>query len=286
MIRYVGRNSAMKNAESRFPILLAEKIFPILLQAGEIQMKYFGKTLEVKHKTSSVDTVTIADKMTDDFLRDKFSKMFPKDFILSEENANIPKEYSKTVWIIDPLDGTNEFIAQGKNFSIIIGKCVSGKPVFGMVYAPAMKMMWFAEHGKGAYEYTLRTGELKKIHVSKISDIKESRLIVRRSKDAREWDIFPASLDVKERIKLGGSGIKMAKIASGEFDIHINTYNTASKWDTCGPQIIIEEAEGKITDFKGRELDYTQENLTWKDSYFVTNGKLHKKVHDTIRVKR
>ena len=114
---------------------MREQIIPIAEKAGEILMKYFKSGLDVSYKNGDkFDPVTAADKEADDFIRSQLSEIFPDDLILSEENENIPTDYSKRIWMVDPLDGTNAFISGIDSFSIIIGLWGADEILFGLVF--------------------------------------------------------------------------------------------------------------------------------------------------------
>jgi len=255
-------------------ILLLDTIFPTVKAAGHILLKYFRKDFSVDFKIDKFDPVTIADRESDDFLRAEFHRLFPDDAILSEENTDIPLDYSGRVWMIDPLDGTKEFVAGNDSFSIIVGLCIGGIPTFGIVYAPSTDRLWFAQKGKGAYYISSQS--LEKIHVSKTRELGDAKLITRNNyNNMRDLDLVVDGLKVRERIPEGSSGIKIARLAMGEFDVHVNTNYASSKWDTCGSQIILEEAGGKLTTLDNKPIDYTSKDTKLLKSYFATNSILH-----------
>jgi 3'(2'), 5'-bisphosphate nucleotidase len=255
-------------------IILLDKVFPIVEEAGNILLKYYRKDFSVDYKRDKFDPVTIADRESDDFLRSEFKKLFPKDDILSEENGAIPPSYSGRVWMIDPLDGTKEFVGNSDSFSIIIGLCINGVPEFGLVYAPTDKRLWFAEKGKGAYYF--HNEITKRLSVSKIGVLSDAILVTRNNfNNSRDLDVVSDNLLVKSKIPEGSSGIKLARLAMGEFDIHVNTNYASSKWDVCGPQILLEEAGGKLRTLDDLPIDYTASSSVLTRSYFATNSILH-----------
>src|SRR5437879_2808071 len=97
-----------------------EKVIEIARNAGEILLKYFGKELSTQYKTDRFDPVTLADREADEYLRKAFSENFPHDQILSEENSSRPSSYDGRIWMIDPLDGTKDFVAGRDSFATLI----------------------------------------------------------------------------------------------------------------------------------------------------------------------
>jgi 3'(2'), 5'-bisphosphate nucleotidase len=258
-----------------------EEIIKIAKDAGKITLKYFRKGIKVKFKRDRFDPVTRADKESDAYIRLELKKLYPKDRILSEENLDVPSSYSGRVWIIDPLDGTKSFIEGKKDFSVMIGLCIDAVPVLGVVYAPAKDLLYYGEKGKGAF--MIKNGIKKRIKVSKIGKIADSTLITRNiSKERRELDSIVDNIKVKKRKKIGSIGLKLGLISNGEADLYIMTNPRSSKWDTCAPQAILEEAGGKMTHFSGDKLDYAQNSLQW-DNFIATNGKLHGGLVKTIK---
>lgn len=252
---------------------MKEQIIAIAEKAGEILMKYYQSDLHVEFKNNDqFDPVTKADKEADAFIRSELSKLFPNDLILSEENENTPNDYTKRIWMIDPLDGTKDFVKGKDGFAIHIGLWSSGSILFGLVYAPARDKIYFAEKGAGAFERQ-SDGSFKRIAVSSVKDLPKAKLITRSSgNDKRPLDKLVGRLHVAEIIE--DSGTKVARVAAGEIEIHLNTNFRASKWDTLAPQLILEEAGGIMTDFDGKPLDYQQPNLRWERSYIAANNQV------------
>ncbi len=251
---------------------MKEQIIEIAKKAGEILMKYFQNQFDVAYKKDDdFDPVTTADKEADDFIRASLLKLFPDDQILSEENENIPSDYTKRIWMVDPLDGTKDFVKGIPGFAIHIGLWSAGSILFGLVYSPTNKKMYFAQKGLGAFE-CLPNREEKRIFVSSVAELSQARLITRSAgNDSRPLDELIARLSVLQTIE--ESSLKVSRIACGEAEAHLNTNFRVSKWDTLAPQIILEEAGGIMTNLDGQPLDYTQPGLRWERSYIATNSK-------------
>ncbi len=260
---------------------MLEKIIDIAVGAGKIVMKFREKGFQTQTKNDSFDFVTSADIKSEEYIIKRLSKEFPNDSILSEERGRIGNSNS-SIWMVDPLDGTKDFKNGGTGFSIMIGLCQDGKPVFGVVYAPAKRLLYFAQKGKGSY---LRVdGKDHKLSVSSKKYLKEAIMVTRiPHNEKREEDKFEELFNVKEKIPESSVGIKLGLIASGKADFHVNSNFRANKWDTCAPQIILEEAGGKITDLYGNPLDYNQSENKWSNSFVASNKILHKLIIKKIK---
>lgn len=262
-------------ADKSTPSTLAVNVFNIVNAASKILLKYWKGTLRVDYKKDEYDPVTIADRESDALIRKRLHEIFPKDLILSEESTVIPESYEKRVWMIDPLDGTKGFITGLDGFSINIGLLENGEIVFGCVAVPARGKMFYAEKGKGAFEKIRKV--FKKLHVSEIQNISDARLVTRYpGADIRPIETKIDPMPFRKRIPEGGVGTKLCLVASGNAEAHINTNFRASKWDTLGPQLILEEAGGMVTDFNGKKLDYKKLPISWERSFVASNNK---KIH-------
>jgi len=255
---------------------MKEKIINIAVEAGNIVMKLRKIGFQTQTKSDAFDFVTSADIESEKYILKRLSEEFPNDSILSEEKGIINNTSSR-VWMVDPLDGTKNFKNRGIGFSIMIGLCQDGKPILGVVYAPAKDLLYFSQKGHGSY---LRIkGKDHKLCVSTKKFMKEAIMVTRISSgERRAEDELEESFDVKEKIPESSVGIKLGLIASGKADFHVNTNFRANKWDTCAPQIILEEAGGKITDLKDHSLNYNQSETKWLNSFVASNKILHKPI--------
>lgn len=265
------------------PSELASRVFEIANLASEILLKYRQQVLEVDYKKDELDPVTVADQESDALIRSELQKTFPTDLILSEENDNIPDDYTGRVWMVDPLNGTKSFLKGTDTFAVVIGLIENGVPIFGCVTVPAQNKNFYAEKGVGAFQ---KIGEkFEKIHTSSIHEIERARLITREpSGDVRPIEEKLDTLPFAERIA-EGSGAKLSVIATGEAEAHINTNMRAGKWDISAPQIILEEAGGVVTDLDGKPIDYKDGSINLGRSFVASaNRELHEKIIKELRL--
>jgi 3'(2'), 5'-bisphosphate nucleotidase len=260
-----------------------EKVITIAKGAGKILMKYYTKEYETKTKNNDAnDLVTTADFESNEYIRRELQKAFPTDKILAEEDTVKETDFNGRAWMVDPLDGTKDFVNKGKGFAVMIGLCENGVPKLGVVYGPAQELLYYAEEGKGAYLVSKKGTE--KLKVNKCGKIKDSRMVVRfASGEKRAYDKIVDKFEVKEQIMESSIGLKLGIIARKNAEFHINTNLRASKWDTCAPQIILEEAGGKVTDPNGKPLNYLQKEQTWNEPFVASNKIIHSKVIEKFR---
>lgn len=239
------------------------KAMQLAEQAGEILKKYHGTSLNVDYKRDEFDPVTIADRESDDLIREGISKKFPNDEILSEENPLQPSSYKGRVWMVDPLDDTKGFVAGRDTPGVMIGLLEKGKPVMGVVYLPFLNEWYYAEAGKGAFR--VKDDVTQQLQVRPTTDISESVLAGRNElqRDVRPLDNVVAQLGFKSSLPEACFGAEIGLIAAGEADASMQTSTKAGKWDTLAAQTILTEAGGVICDIDGNALDYTKQDSSW-----------------------
>lgn len=266
-------NSKIINPEIKEPSQLAKQVLAKALEIGEILKQRQKEGLSVEHKNEDeYDPVTNADKEADIIWRKFVQENFPKDVILSEESGDIPANYGeKRIWMIDPLDGTKAYVKGKDGYSMLVGIMQKDQILFGFAYAPARNRLFYAEKDQGAFERQ-EDGTFKQIHVSNIINLDEAKVIIRDSGggEKRPLDEVIENLLVKDFIRDGC--MRVSRVANGEAEAQINTNSRASKWDTLGPQLIVEEAGGIMSDIDGNSLDYHQNGSRWERSFISANN--------------
>jgi len=243
-------------------------------EAGKIHKKYFEKDTKTREKSSSFDLITIADTEAEKEISGLIKEEFPNHNILAEE-GKYKKTKSLYSWIVDPLDGTNNFSFGIPLFCVSIALAKKGQVILGVVYDAMRDELFVAEKGKGAY----LNG--KKIKVSKAASLKKSLLITGFYYDRGKAMISNLEVikiffqkDIVGLRRLGAAALDLSYIACGratgfwEFKL--------SPWDFAAGKLLIEEAGGKITDKEGNQLKL-------ENSYVVaSNGKIHQEIIKVI----
>lgn len=246
-------------------------------KAGEAILEIYTSNFSSEFK-SDQSPITGADIRSNEIIE---RMLGPSGYpILSEESADSADRLkAQTIWIVDPLDGTSDFIDRTGEFSVHIALVTHGVPVLGVVYQPTEKEFFVAEKGKGAYRG--KGASWTRLEVSKISNLSQARFTMSRHHLQPEEKEFLARLGIESFEQSGSCGLKIAKIASGVADAYFSFSNRIHQWDTAPGYCIITEAGGRITDTAGNELWYNTAHLNHEKGIVVTNGKLH---HELVRM--
>jgi myo-inositol-1(or 4)-monophosphatase len=243
--------------------------------AGKILMKYYqSDNKQIKMK--SLDSpVTIADNEADQYLSNFLMGEFPNDGWLSEETVDTKERLNRNrVWIVDPLDGTKEFIEGIPHFSVSIGFVYESEPVVGVIYNPATDQMFSCQKGKGVY----LNG--KKVISSRKNQLIDSTITVSRSELKRnEWEPFKNKF--KSINPVGSVAYKLALVSSGEYDIFA-TIAPKNEWDICAGDCLVSEAGGVFKTINDKKIIYNQKKTLVTDTIIATNSVLFEDVSDLL----
>ncbi|MBI4357026.1 MAG: 3'(2'),5'-bisphosphate nucleotidase CysQ [Gammaproteobacteria bacterium] len=254
---------------------LVDKIIPLAEEAAEAILKIYRARMVGVIQKADNSPLTEADIAAHRILERGLQKLTPQFPVLSEESAECPwsvREKWSCFWLIDPLDGTKEFIRRSDEFSINIAFVEDGKSVMGVVYLPVSKTVYVGEKGKGAYKQEAY-GVKQALLVVPVSPSK-IRVVASRSHPSPKLQFFLNKLPGYE-LSHHGSAVKMCLIAEGKADIYPR-FGPTSEWDTAAAQSILEEAGGMMVSMKeGATLTYnTQESLINPD-FFAVGDKTH-----------
>lgn len=217
-------------------------------------MAVYGTEFRVGAKDDQ-SPLTAADLASHDCLVAALDGLHPRYPVVSEEFADEDGEDRagwETYWLIDPLDGTREFIKRNGEFTVNVALIHQHRPVLGVVYAPALGMMYFAAEGCGAFRQD-GDGEPMPIHVTVMAR-EPLRVVASRSHGSPELELFLSRLGRHERVAVGSS-LKFCLVAEGGADIYPRIGLT-SEWDTAAAQCVVEEAGGAVVDLDGIPLRY------------------------------
>lgn len=251
-------------------------LIPLLKDIGKEIMQIYNTDFSHELKDDK-SPLTEADLLSDKLLVEKLSKEFPEYGIISEEFENHPQVYSKEkIWILDPLDGTKDFVQKTGEFSIMVALLENRKPILGVVYAPALDKFYFAQKGLGAF---LIEGDIeKKLNVSDKCDVDKFTLIRSRNHFSETDENLCKNLEINNFIKSGSVGIKFGKIAEKIGDLCYYTTDKMGIWDDAAAHVILKEAGGDVFDMRGKEPEYDLEGRKMKYGFIGTNGKVDRNV--------
>ncbi len=217
--------------------------------AGAVIRRYYETPLAVRHKGAD-NPVTAADVDADRTIRTIVAQAFPDDGWLSEETTDSRERLRRRrVWVVDPLDGTKEFIHHIPEFVVCVALVDAGEPCVAVTYEPIGDRVYAACRGAGTTLNGLP------VRVSTTTDLAHARVLASRSEDARgEWTAYKPHC----RVELTGSvAFKLARVAAGDGDATFSL-TPKNEWDICSGTLLVLEAGGVITDRYGASLRFNQ----------------------------
>jgi 3'(2'), 5'-bisphosphate nucleotidase len=248
----------------------------LALEAGSLLMQHYEHTPTVDWKAPG-DPVTEADRMASSLIVSNLAREFPKHAILSEEEPdNLRRLNESHVWMIDPMDGTREFIEHRGEFAVQIGLVTDSTPVLGVVYQPTTNKLYYAAKGMGAFLEA--DGKAVPLHVSREDIAARLTLAASRSHHSVRVDAIRKQMGIKNVIRMGSVGLKVGALCEGHAHVYIHTAGRTHSWDTCGPEAILREAGGRMTDVSNQPLNYRSRDALNQNGLIASNGVIHDRV--------
>jgi len=234
---------------------ISESLLDTFIEAGRVAKKICQKGVQITIKDDK-SPVTDGDLAVDQLLREKISSLTPGLTIISEENVNLRiKNKNKNFWLIDPIDGTKEYIKKKDEYTLNAALIINYKPVIGIVYAPSMDRLFYS-YGKNC-TYEINNKIKKKLDCKKVKT-KEIIGLANSDETPREiLDIYK-SYKVSKIVKMSSS-LKFCILAAGEADIYAAKAR-AYEWDIAAGHAVLENAGGILTTHDHREFFYGKEN--------------------------
>ena len=192
---------------------------------------------------------------------------------LDEERAEDKSRFKRRrCWVVDPLDDTRGYLAKQNTFGVIIGLLEDFQPVFGITYRPLSDELAFAIDGEGAFVEIGREQNRISVQQGKIS------VLISNSRSSEELEKILQKIKPEETIKIGGS-LKTVEVAKGNASLFLcPTTSVMHLWDLCAPQVILEEAGGRISNAYGKCFDYSQAETVNRNGVIASNGIIHQRV--------
>ena len=246
------------------------------LNAGKIIMKYYRDDYEIKEKGYH-NPVTTADNEADSFLKSELTNARPDYGWLSEETVDSEDRLGKErVWIVDPLDGTKEFIEGVPQFVVSVALVENGVPIVGALHNPVTKETFYASKGNGTY-----FGDV--IHNCSVKESTTDMVILNSRSETRKGLWEPHKQHFKKLKPIGSVAYKMGLTAIGKADIFA-TLRPKNEWDICAGTCLINEAGGKVINLNGEKITFNNRktliepgliagyNLSVEKTYKIFNG--------------
>lgn len=241
----------------------------LAVKAGEAIMSVYNTDFEVDYKEDE-SPLTMADRKANAIIVEQLRTQYPEYAILSEEEKDDRKRMSNdNCFIVDPLDGTKEFVKRNGEFTVNIALSHKGTPVAGVIYVPVTKDLYYASKEEGAFKQDGTTGEVCKLKVSdKVTD-----LIWVGSKShssEKEAALIQAHQSVINETISAGSSLKGCMVAEGKADIYYR-FGYTCEWDTAAMQCIAEQAGAIVKQMDLTPLTYNRENTLNEKGFFIVN---------------
>jgi 3'(2'),5'-bisphosphate nucleotidase len=248
-------------------------------QAGEAIIAHYQTGLKV-HKKAGDEPVTLADRVADDLIVRGLRAAFPDDGLLTEESDDdLSRLEKERVWIVDPLDGTTEFISGTGDFSVQIALTVGRQPVLGVVYQPTTDLLYRAVRGGGAF--SVENGQAQPLRVSTEASPANMRLAASRSHYSAFVRAARQALGILEVLRVGSVGLKVGLLARGACDLYLAT-TVAKEWDLCAPHALLQEAGGTLTNLCGERPIYNQPEVAECRGLIASNGQVHTSIVELL----
>lgn len=265
-------------------ISLFEKVLSLAIQAGQHLNHFYQADIQIQTKGDNTP-VTTADLFVSQFLIQQLTQLTPEIPVLSEESGHIPliqRQHWQQYWLIDPLDGTQQFIDHTGQFAVLITLIEKNQPSFSIIHQPIFQTTYYAIRHKGAFCRTPK-GETKLINSQQFSPIfdpktqKQCRPIKITIGKTLNQTSLTQHLNPHfnyELVLCGSSSLKAIMVATGKADCYIRLGKTG-EWDTAPAEVLLHEIGGRITNLQHQPLTYNQrESLINPDFIMVNNQHL------------
>ena len=236
---------------------IVENLIDTFINAGEVSLNLRLKGLTQKIKADNTP-VSNGDLEVNKIITEKIKELTPDIPIISEESSeNKLIKNLKNFWLIDPIDGTYDYINNKDEFTINAGLIIDRKPVAGLINAPAKKRMFFSYGANSAFE--LINNKIQKLGSSKNFDKKEIKFVTYSNNIKPEINLMHQKFKVRKLTRMKSS-LKFCVIAAGEYDGYV-AEPRACEWDIAAGHAILSHAGGEVTDFDGNEILYGKKDF-------------------------
>lgn len=254
----------------------------IAREAGDILMQYYRGEYTVATKGGS-EPVTDADRAANAHIVGRLREAFPDDAVIAEESAGSAAALTRggRLWLVDPMDGTREFLTHTNEFAVMIGLVIDERPVLGVVNNPATSTVYRGIVGDGAEEVC--DGVARPMLVNRTVETSDLKLVCSRSHMPEIVQRMMVELGIQDLVRSGSVGLKIGLIGTGACDLYLHPSGGTKLWDAAAPEAILTAAGGRLTDFDGRPLAYDPAKLHNDRGLIASNGPAHELLVERLR---
>lgn len=240
------------------------------VKAGKVILEIYQKeeNMAIEYKADA-SPLTQADKAANRVIVKLLKEKFPEYAVLSEEEKdNRDRLYCDYCFIVDPLDGTKEFLKRNGQFTVNIALAYQHRVVVGVIYVPVTGELYFAAEGFGSFRQSA-DGEQERLKVSDNQDVSSLRLVMSSSHGCKAMEDFIEKHQITHLVKVGSS-LKGCMVASGKADIYYR-FNPTMEWDTAAMQCIAQEAGAIFRQMDGSAMMYNREDSRNVKGFYIIN---------------
>lgn len=248
-------------------------------EAGQLIFDYYQQDIAVDFKGPD-DPVTAADRDANQLICERLRTAYPDACVVAEESD--PESYadyqkSELVFVVDPLDGTKEFVARNGEFAVMLGVVVGERPVAGVIYAPESRTLWRGAQGLGLEEIDGQ-GNIREVRVTDERELRVASILTSRSHRSELLVSTLKRLQITRPVIMGSAGLKGASVASGKFDGWLAPGFAGKRWDACAAEALVVAGGGRFTDLSGNLIDYRAADLGNKHGIVAGNPFIHEQM--------
>ncbi|MCQ2799153.1 MAG: 3'(2'),5'-bisphosphate nucleotidase CysQ [Bacilli bacterium] len=241
------------------------------LEAEKVILEIYETSFDVETKDDD-SPVTIADLTADKIIKERLSKAFPDYGFLTEESVDTKERLSKDhVFIVDPVDGTHQFVQKAGGFSTNIALAYKGEVVAAVINIPVQHKLYYAVLGQGSF--CEEDGKVRRLHVSNRARNNLRLLVSLSFYSEKEKSFTERHKDLWEEVIPLGASLKFCEIAEGKAELAVRYSSGTKEWDTAAGDLIITEAGGVFLDPKGDRFRYNREDVYNREGYIAANSK-------------
>lgn len=273
----------LKSKVGCFAVIRA--LLPLVIAAGKVTVDYFGRDIDIKTK-SDKSPFTAADLAAEDVILSGLADAFPGIPVVAEESETRSSsangfQSEGMFFLVDPIDGTKEFINGLKDFTVNVALISDGQPVIGLVYGPALSTLWIGAVGFGAVRLTIdpntpvedwdsRLDEAAKISVCSPKAGEGLVAVASRSHRDAETDVFLKKLGCRDTVARGSS-LKFCILAEGGAHVYPR-FGPTMEWDTAAGDAVVRAAGGEVLDLNGKPFQYGKADAAFRNGGFVVRA--------------